>query len=367
VSLRELGDSFSAEADKVGRKDWARIISNFGDANIYQTYAYGSVRWGEKNLSHLLLKRSNAIVAAAQVRIFKLPYLKRGIAYLPWGPMFKVRQENHCPETFRQIVRALRNEYAVKRKLLIRATPNIIDEDSESFRSILNDEGFKWCQKISGHKTIILDLQPSLPELLMGLKKKWRENLRRAEKSNLRIRQGQDSQCYDVFINLYREMHARKKFQQFVDIDEFKRIQNELEDHLKLNIMLAEHNGNPLAALVWSMIGNTGVPIFSATGDDGMKSRASYLLRWRMLELLKENGSLYLDQGGLDPQKNPGGYHFKVGMGGSPVSFIGQFESCENAVSYSIVNLGDAILLNYRKLRSYIGRRFKADPASTEN
>jgi lipid II:glycine glycyltransferase (peptidoglycan interpeptide bridge formation enzyme) len=77
-------------------------------------------------------------------------------------------------------------------------------------------------------------------------------------------------------------------------------------------------------------MGDVGIPIFSATGDDGLKYRGSYLLRWTMLTRMKERGCRILDQGGVNPEKNPGGYHFKSGMGGRLVRPLGRFDLCGN-------------------------------------
>ena len=67
------------------------MIDLFNDANIYQTSAYGGVRWGEKNLSRLVLKRDGEVLGIAQLRIIRPTPLKFGMAYLRWGPLWERR------------------------------------------------------------------------------------------------------------------------------------------------------------------------------------------------------------------------------------------------------------------------------------
>ena len=62
------------------------MLDLFDDANIYQTSAYGGVRWGEKNLSRIVLKRDGEVMGMAQLRIVRPTPLKFGMAYLRWGP-----------------------------------------------------------------------------------------------------------------------------------------------------------------------------------------------------------------------------------------------------------------------------------------
>ena len=70
-----LDPDYTIETDNIDKEAWSRVLLEFDDANIYQTWSYGAVRWGEKNLSHLLLKKGGEIVAAAQAGIAKLPFL----------------------------------------------------------------------------------------------------------------------------------------------------------------------------------------------------------------------------------------------------------------------------------------------------
>ena len=84
--------SYSVQIDRISPENWDEVIDLFEDASIYQTFAYGSVRWGRSNLSHIILKFNDEIVAAAQIVIKKIPLVKAGIAFSPWGPITHLRE-----------------------------------------------------------------------------------------------------------------------------------------------------------------------------------------------------------------------------------------------------------------------------------
>ena len=40
--------SWGVEVDRVTTAEWSQMLDLFDDANIYQTSAYGEVRWGKE-------------------------------------------------------------------------------------------------------------------------------------------------------------------------------------------------------------------------------------------------------------------------------------------------------------------------------
>jgi hypothetical protein len=76
--LSGLAPGLSVELGTASPEAWAGIIQNFGDANLYQTWPYSAARWGRSRLGHVVLKRGNQILAAAQVIFLKIPVSPRG-------------------------------------------------------------------------------------------------------------------------------------------------------------------------------------------------------------------------------------------------------------------------------------------------
>jgi len=132
-------------------------------------------------------------------------------------------------------------------------------------------------------------------------------------------------------------MQDRKEYIPGVNYREFGETQRDLVAPLKMRIMISEYEGEPISSIICSAIGNTGIYILGATGDKGMKLKGSYLLQWKMIEWLKNNGYEWYDLGGINPERNPGVYQFKAGLSGVEVNFIGQYELCVNPISLIVV------------------------------
>jgi len=344
--MRELDTSYSSEVDSVDEESWYGLLRQFDDANIYQTWAYGLVRNGRQNISHLLVKEGGKVVAVAQSRIVKTPLIGAGIAYVMWGPLWRPQEARADAEVFRQAIRALRNEYVCRRGLLLRLHPILFDDDSPCFLSILEEEGFGRAGLEVRPRTIIMDLSRSLDEIRRELRPHWQRELKVAEKQKLEIIEGSEDEVFEMFIQIYREMVARKKFREPNDIDEFRVVQRQLPAEFKMKIMLCRSTEGNCAGVICSAIGGTALYLFGATSTAGMKSRGSYLLQWKLIEWLKRGFASRYDLNGINPETNPGTYKFKNDLGGEKgrdVRFLGRFESCESIVSLTCVSMGEKL------------------------
>jgi hypothetical protein len=76
-----LNRPWQVEVDRSTPAEWSQMLDLFEDANLYQTWSYGGIRWGGENLSHLVLKRAGEVVGLAQVRIVRPTRFKFGMAY----------------------------------------------------------------------------------------------------------------------------------------------------------------------------------------------------------------------------------------------------------------------------------------------
>jgi len=342
---RELGPGYSVEVDAVNEASWHRILEEFNDANIYQTWSYGEVLGGRGNVSHVVLEKDGEVVAAAQARIVKLPVVAAGIAYVRWGPLWRRRALEPDIESFRQVIRALRNEYACKRGLVLRLRPALFRECGSEFASILAEEGYRSGPE-TAERTLRLDLTKSAGDLRKGMRPHWRRYLNVAEKGDLEITEGSAGVLFDEFVGIYRELVNRKAFAEPNDIRKFRSIQERLPQNLKMKILLCKAEGKLRSGLICSAIGDTAIYLYGATSNAGLKIRGSYLLHWKLIEWLKETGIATYDLHGINPATNPGTYKFKAdlcGSNGRDVHFLGQFDAHASALSHTCVALGDRL------------------------
>ena len=117
-----------------------------------------------------------------------------------------------------------------------------------------------------------------------------------------------------------------------------------------------QSNGKPIAGLVGSAIGDVGIELIAATGNDGLELGGSYLLRWKMVEYLKRCGCHFYDLNGINPERNPGGYQFKSGLcekNGLDLHYLGTFEAFKNPLSRLAVSLGENLRTGYRKFKTW--------------
>jgi lipid II:glycine glycyltransferase (peptidoglycan interpeptide bridge formation enzyme) len=225
-------------------------------------------------------------------------------------------------------------------------------------RTIFEKERFQW--RLSDYRTLLLDLTPSLELLRKGFRSNWRNHLKQAERKGLKIIEGTGDNLYEIFVRFHEEMTARKKIMHGVNINDFRAIQQDLPDPLKMRIFVCEYEGEPLSALIGSLVGNTGIYLLGATASIGLKLKGSYLLQWRMIIWLKENGAHYYDLHGFNPEEAPGVFHFKAGLGGKDVYQIGQFDACQNNLCAFFMKFGDHMRGTSRKRIIYFNRMSRA-------
>jgi lipid II:glycine glycyltransferase (peptidoglycan interpeptide bridge formation enzyme) len=326
---------YQIETDRVTAADWSAGLDRFEDASIYQTWAYGEVRWGRQEVSHLLLKHRSETIAMAQLRIVRPRHVRAGMAHLRWGPLCHLKGRDLDPEIVRRMADALDDEYVRKRGLFLRVLPNahLDTPRAQVFQSAFCRYQSEPFDSGDSYRTLVLDLTPPLEIIRRKLDQKWRNQLNRAEKNGLTIKEGTGADHFREFIRVYEDMWARKQFALASDIREFERMQESLPRSQQLKVILCEHAGAPAAGLIGTAIGNTGIYLFGATNEQGMKSKASYLVQWRMIQWLKEDGIRHYNLGGINPEKNPGVYHFKQGLSGQDVLYLQPFVACNNVAS----------------------------------
>ena len=344
---------FEVDVDKVTEAEWSELVDCFEDANIYQSWPYGAVRWGEKHLSHLTLRRGSEVLGIAQLRIARPRNFRLGVAYLRWGPLCHRRGMETDPVVLRSMANALREEYAIRRGLFLEILPNAFSGSlrAQNLESAFADFGRQPGINTEQYRTLVLDLSPPLDEIRKRLDKKWRNQLNAAERNDLKISRGESSDDYRRFCRLYDQMWQRKQFRTTVDIAEFDKIQDRLHTGQRMQTLICEHAGEPVSGLVCSAMGTSAIYLLGATNEAGMKVKASYLQQWTMIRYLKEIGVRSYDLGGIDPIANPGVYHFKSGLSGVEMSHISSFTACDSALSSTLVKAARGLRSGVRRFR----------------
>jgi hypothetical protein len=253
---------------------------------------------------------------------------------------------------------ALRKEYTDRRGLCLEIVPHAFAESrrAEVFQGAFEQYQRKSVVGTEKYRTFLLDLSPPLDDVRRTLHRRWRGYLNAAERNELRVSEGDDLERYGAFCRLYAQMWRRKRFWTGVHVEEFARIQERLPQFERMKIFLCEHKGSPVAALVCSAMGDTGIYLLGASIDADMRLKASYLLHWNVIKWLKNSGIRYYDLGGIDPIKNPGGHQFKRGLSGVDVSHISPLVACDNGLSMAFAKAGQVFSRGLRKYQQSLCR-----------
>lgn len=347
--------SYTAEFDSVDAEQWHRLLLEFDDASIFQTWVYGAGHWGENNLSHAVIKKDGEIVGLAQSVLIGVPLFGTIMAYVIFGPVCQRRGADRNIEHIKDTIGALRAEYTIRRRLCLRVrlwNYHITDD----VRAAIVANGI-WKQARPLYATYIIDLSRSENQLRAAMDKKWRANLRKAEQCGLAVSQHNDPDGIRIFIDLHKQMCERKRFSSIFP-GLLPDLYRKLPEELKPNIFICWQDNVPVAAAIASGFGDRAFCLNSATGDAALAVRAGHFLQWAMVRWLKATGryrwyDLYVGAA------LPGIRRFKRGLVGAkaPEIAMTELEACGHRLSALMVSLGSRLHELRRKLRGPWARR----------
>ncbi|MEP4377605.1 MAG: GNAT family N-acetyltransferase [Alphaproteobacteria bacterium] len=213
----------------------------------------------------------------------------------------------------------LRKRFRLRRGRPVTFHPEL--SDTPEHRVHMLTAGFK--RVVDGYRTIWLDLSKSLEELRAGQRQNWRNALVQGEKNNLTVIDDRD--C--ARLGWLTERHA-----EHMELGGYRGPSGGLVDALHrhsnatagLRLMVAEHAGSPVAGILLAHHGKTATYLVGWTGDTGRDLRATHLLLWHAIQLLKADGYDGFDLGGISAEA-PGVERFKSGLGGTESWLVGGY------------------------------------------
>jgi lipid II:glycine glycyltransferase (peptidoglycan interpeptide bridge formation enzyme) len=339
------------EIDSVSLEAWNALLPRFADATIYQTWDYGAVRWGEKNIRHVVVKQGETAVAMCQVAVKRVPLVPVGVAFVSWGPLWRLNGRGRETGCFRAIIGALKAEFANRQGLALRIDPCDIAANSADVLDMLQAEGFYRTPR-HAYTTIIMDLSHDIDAIRRETDQKWRNQLNKAEKNGLTVEERADAGAFNVFLELSAQMIDRKKFVPGVDYQEFKRVFERLAPELNMKVLVCKKDDAPVATAIYTKIGERAIYILGATGNAGLTLNGSNLTHWEIIKRLKAAGCTCYDLGGVNPIKNPGVFRFKQGLSGKngvSASHIGEHEYCSNPIMHFVLNALETVRGSLKK------------------
>ena len=173
----------------------------------------------------------------------------------------------------------------------------------------------------------VLDLTREPEEIVMGMHKVHRKNVRRARASGLVV---QEDSSLDGLLRL-REMQlvssqrAAEREHGFAvrDASWFRRLHEHVYATGVGHVLFARQDGQPVAALAYVSAARRALTVRSGSLPQGYETRAMYLLHDELIRTLHAQGVVELNLGGVphaatDPTHPQSGLHeFKAGFGGA--------------------------------------------------
>lgn len=290
---------------------WEDFLSSFPDAHILQT-----ANWGELKASFgwsvARLKASNSQACGAQLLFRRLP-LGYNIAYIPKGPVGK-DWDSLWPE-----VDALCRR---RRAIFLKVEPDCWNDEPH-----VPPPGFQLSQRsIQPPRTLVVSLLGQEPELLERMKQKTRYNIRLALKKGVVVSPFDD---IDLFCKLMQATGERDRFGVHSPLY-YEKVYNLFYPRGECQMLLAEYNKEPLAALMVFARGQRAWYFYGASSDVHRDRMPSYLLQWSAMRWARAQGCSEYDLWGVPDVDDEaleanftarsdglwGVYRFKRGFGG---------------------------------------------------
>jgi len=302
--------------------DWQLCLNQATDMAIEQSPAYAaaeSICTGLK-LQRLIVYRNKKPIAFCHATtqpvalgLFKLIKITR-------GPVFMERPFA-LPDTKHACFDLLRGAFSRWRGKFVVLTPDL--KNTPGNREILSVTQFH--HLTAGFSSLKLDLAQSTSDLRKNLRSNWRNQLKKTEKSDLKIEEGLSHK--DWLLTHYGQHLDSRQF--FGETPEFVETVLEMAGDNALLLTALEAN-TPVAAVLCLTHGTSATYFISYTCEDGKAHNAHNLLLWEALKRLKKRGITSFDLGGINLPNKAGTFstgldNFKRGLGGEEYQLTGTF------------------------------------------
>ena len=220
-----------------------------------------------------------------------------------------------------QILKNIKDKYNLKKKCILLITPELNKNPQNiGLMKLLN---YKYASKKYWESSFV-DFSLSLEELRKNLNSKWRNQLKKSESYNIKIKIGNESKSFEWLLSNYRKLMKNNKFQ-----GPNPNLYQYIFDNYKNNLLLfqAFKDNAPIAGQMFFLHGNTSTYLVGYNSINGRQNYAHNYLIWNAISYLKKSNYNFLDLGGIDNLNTPGIAKFKNGVNGENFGLIGDWIS----------------------------------------
>ncbi|WKC88241.1 lipid II:glycine glycyltransferase FemX [Borreliella japonica] len=213
---------------------------------------------------------------------------------------------------------------------------------------------------IQPSNTTILNLNNSLENILLNMKKKTRYNIKLSTKKNLDILIDDKFKHLNAFYKLYKETSKRDKFA----IHSKEYIQNLIEifkqdKNAQIKLIAAFYNNIIVSGIIVGIYKEKAVYLYGASSKEYRNLMPNYAVQFKAIKILKKLGIKEYDLLGIPPinKKHPlsGLFAFKTGFGGDIIHRIGCYDFVYKNFIYNVyANLEKLRYFYYKVIRKKI-------------
>ena len=308
------------------REQWNSFLTKQPNGHLLQSYEWGEltsslgntiIRLGAFEQDRLVGTMMLSIADAPLPLPFPVPHPKW--IYCCRGPNFERGYESAFNALLAEAHRLAQQENTI----VLRLEPNITEEEEqrEGWSDKFQQLGFSVNPfSTHGRRSWVLDIRPDLSELFQHFSKKWRQNIRQAEKRGVTVRMGTNESDIDAFYELLRSTSIQQNF--FIHPRSYySRIFDTFVNSGNGALLIAEHNQRIVGVNMIIRFGTRCWDMYSASLDKKSGLNESYPLQYHCFEWAKAQGCTHFDfrtiPEVLDPNEEMWGiYEFKKGFGG---------------------------------------------------
>jgi len=315
---------------------WDRFIEVHPQAHILQSSLWGALKSAFGWKPHFVQQNE----MGALILFRRLP-LGLSVGYIPRGPVGECAWADFWPE-----VDALCHQ---ERAIFLRVEPDVWEPVSTEFFQTHLPGFVQSEQTVQPPRTIIIDLLGDEEQLLMAMKSKTRYNIRLAQRKDVVVRKSEDIRAFHRMMLTTGERDAFGVH----SLDYYQRAYNCFAPHGACVLLVAEYQGQPLAALMAFAYGDTAWYFYGASTNEERNRMPTYLLQWEAMRWAKNKGCQAYDLWGVPdhPERELeddfldrsdglwGVYRFKRGFGGELKRTIGAWDRIYQPLLYKAYQL----------------------------
>ena len=319
-------------------QQWDAFVAQQPRAHALQQSAWGDLKaaygW---DVECVALAEGDHIVAGAQLLFRTLPFHLGTMAYLPMGGY--VSDASGWPRLWTAVAQRAKKHRAA----FLKWEPGIYHPNPAPDIRLW---GFKPSpQTVQPPRTILIDISADDEAILARMNQGTRRKIRQSLKNGVTYKEASKAEVAQ-FTAMMQTTGSRNEFG--VHEPAYYQLAYDLFVRHSAALILAQHEGDPLAGIMVFAAGKTAWYLYGASSNVKRNLMATYGVQWQAIQWAKARGCTIYDLWGIPDEDEStleaqfetredglwGVYGFKRGWGGEVVRSVGAWDKVYNPLIY---------------------------------